>query len=200
MEVIKTNFIYRKPLVPLNLSKVLFIIIHHPAALRADPEQIHQWHLQRDNGTWAGFGYNEYIRKDGTVYIGRGDNIGAQCADMNSKSYGICCEGNYDVEKDMPLEQFKSLCERLKFHRLRLPNLKEISPHKRFCATTCPGKYFPFQKVIAELENSNEFENALKVWQSKGDMTSPDYWKENAVPGGLCKGEFVRKLIINAIK
>jgi hypothetical protein len=197
MQVITPKFKWENPLVPLNLSKVLFIVLHHPAAFTATPEQIHRWHI---NNGWSGAGYNEYIRKDGTVVIMRGDNVGAQCENMNSKSYGMCCEGDYDIETKMPDVQFNSLVERLKYHKARLPNLKEIGPHKRFGNTTCPGKYFPLQQVIAALEKDNEFDNALKTWQAKGDMASPDYWAKNAVKGGLCKGEFVRQLIINASK
>jgi hypothetical protein len=154
MNVIQTNFEYRKPLIPLNLDKVLFIVVHHPEAITATPEQIHQWHLERDGGTWAGFGYNEYIRKDGTVYIGRGDNIGAQCANMNSKSYGICCEGNYDVETKMPEAQFNALVERIKFHKARFKNLLEVAPHSKYYATSCPGRYFPMQQVMDEVNRT----------------------------------------------
>ena len=150
MNIVQTNFQYRNPLTPLNLSNIQYIVVHHAEAVTASPEEIHKWHL---NNGWSGFGYNEYIRKDGTVYIGRGDNVGAQCLGYNSISYGICCEGNYDVENIMPKEQQASLVERLKYHKQRLANLKKIVGHRDLYATDCPGNYFPFGPVMAALQN-----------------------------------------------
>lgn len=195
MNIIKTNFTYKQPLIPLNLDKVFFIIVHHPDAINASPEDIHQWHLE--NG-WAGFGYNEYIRKDGTVYIGRGDYIGAQCANMNSKSYGICCEGNYDIETEMPQAQFNSLVERVKYNSNRFKNYQETVPHNRFNSTSCPGRYFPFDKIINSINNNNDqLVNDLEVLKSRGIINSPDYWINNCVDGGIVKGEYARTLIHN---
>jgi N-acetylmuramoyl-L-alanine amidase len=145
MKIIQSNFNYRNPLTPLVLSNIKYIVVHHAEAINATPEDIHKWHL--DNG-WAGFGYNEYIRKDGTVYIGRGDNVGAQCYGYNSVSYGICAEGNYDIELSMPKELFDSLVERLKFHKNRFTNVKIVG-HRDLFNTDCPGKNFPFEQVIS---------------------------------------------------
>lgn len=145
VNIIKTNFVYEKPLIPLDMNKVNYIILHHPDAVNATPQQIHQWHL--DNG-WSGAGYNEYVRKDGTVYILRGDNIGAQCQGFNSVSYGICAEGDYDTETNMPQAQFDALVQRIKYNKARFKNFKAIVPHNVFGNTSCPGKYFPTEKII----------------------------------------------------
>jgi N-acetylmuramoyl-L-alanine amidase len=144
MNIVQANLKYTQPLTPLNPDNILYIVLHHVEAEHATPEQIHEWHLA--NG-WTGFGYNEYITKDGTVYIGRGDNVGAQCYNYNSVSYGICCEGNYEVEKDMPAEQFNSLVSRVTYHRKRFKNLKRIGGHREYYNTLCPGQYFPLEKV-----------------------------------------------------
>jgi N-acetylmuramoyl-L-alanine amidase len=196
MDVIKTNFKYKNALVPLNTDKVLFIVLHHPDAMMASPEDIHGWHLQAG---YAGFGYNEYIRKDGTVYIGRGDNIGAQCKNNNSKSYGICLEGDYDRETAMPQAQFDSLVERLKYHKGRFKNLVSIEPHSKFNPTSCPGKYFPLVEIYAVLKKPQAYDldSAINVLAKHGIMSSPDYWKENAVVGEMVKGEYAGSLIIN---
>jgi hypothetical protein len=194
MKVMQANLKYTSPLVPLNPDKVLFLVIHHPDAVAATPEQIHQWHLQ--NG-WAGAGYNEYIRKDGTVYIMRGDNIGAQCANMNSKSYGICCEGNYDIEPNMPQAQFETLVERIKYHKGRFNNLIEVGPHSKYVRTSCPGKNFPLDKVLTAVSGAMKVSEAIDVLQKNGIMSSSDYWLKNAVPGGIIKGDFAGKLLVN---
>jgi N-acetyl-anhydromuramyl-L-alanine amidase AmpD len=144
MNIIPSNLKWSGELTPLSPLSVENIIIHHIEATKASIFDIHQWHLS--NG-WLGCGYNEYIRKDGTVYIGRGDNQGAHCYGYNENSYGIACEGNYDVEKSMPIAQYQSLVERIKYHRSRFKNLKKIGGHREFLVTACPGRYFPLDKV-----------------------------------------------------
>jgi len=144
--IVQVDLKYGRPLIPLDLERVQYIVLHHIAAKTATPAQIHQWHLDRG---WNGAGYNEYIRKDGTVHIMRGDHIGAQCHGYNSKSYGIAVEGDYDKERFMPLAQMNSLAKRIAFHEKRLPNLKETVPHSAFAATACPGAHFPTKFVSA---------------------------------------------------
>lgn len=170
--------------IPLNLDKVLFIILHHTAAITASADEINQWHLA--NGWNGGAGYNEYIRKDGNVYIMRGDNIGAQTANLNSKSYGICCEGNYDIEKNMPALQYGSLIERIKYNKSRFRNLLEINGHNKYSTTSCPGKNFPMYL---------EFNEAVNILKEKRIINSPDYWLQNAINGKQVKGEYVNSLI-----
>jgi N-acetylmuramoyl-L-alanine amidase len=152
MNIINTNLKYKNKLIPLDLSKVEFIFIHHIEARTATVEDIHRWHL---NNGWNGFGYGEYIRKDGTVYIGRGDHIGAHCSGFNSVSYGIACEGSYDVEKTMPDAQFKSLVERTKFHTSRLKTTR-VLPHNAFTKTSCPGQHFPMSKLYEALSKKED--------------------------------------------
>lgn len=196
MNVIQTNFNYTKPLIDLNLDKVLFIPLHHTGCKTYTPEQCHADHLK--NG-WSGAGYNEFIRKDGTVYIMRGDHIGAQCKNNNSKTYGICCEGDYNVETEMPQVQFEALIERIQYHKVRFKNLVDVKPHSYFNPTSCPGKYFPLQQIYSALEGKQkmlDLYNSILVLQTSGIINSPDYWKENALIGGLVKGEYVASLII----
>jgi len=140
-------------LTPLDLTQVQHIVLHHIYATTATPEEIHQWHLEQGNDPDSpmyrciGFGYNEYIRKDGTVYIGRGDNQGAQCYGLNQITYGIACEGNYEVEQTMPQAQLDSLIARIQFNKKRFGKFESVEPHYRFSETSCPGKYFPMEKI-----------------------------------------------------
>ena len=121
-------------------EEVLFLIIHHAAAYRATATDIHQWHLDRGDN-WKGFGYGEYIRKNGTVYIGRGDHQGAHTKGYNDQSYSICLEGNFN-EEFITKKQAESLIERLKYHKDRFKYLKSIGGHRDFTKTECPGVYF----------------------------------------------------------
>lgn len=192
MNIIQTNLKYKNPLTPLNPKNVLYLVVHHAAAVTASPEDIHVWHLA--NG-WSGFGYNEYIRKDGTVCIGRGDNVGAQCLNMNEKSYGICCEGNYDVETVMPQVQFDALVMRLKANLVKYHNVGEVVPHKRFGGTECPGKYFPIDRVIQSAhDNSSPLSIDLDTINLHIPLTK-DYWLANAHTGGMCRGDFCEGLL-----
>ena len=196
MNIIHANLNYRKPLIKLNLNKVFFIILHHVDIEYATPEQIHQWHLE--NG-WSGAGYNEYIRKDGTVVIMRGDHIGAQCKNLNSKSYGIALEGNYDKETIMPPAQFKALVERLKFHKKRLPNNIEIVPHSKFSNTSCPGKYLNLDLIkqsVYKIHDVYTLEDNVEYF-SKFIPITPAYWLKYARPGETCRGDYAAGLIAN---
>ena len=184
---------FTKPLIPLNLNKVFFIVLHHTASTTATPEQIHSWHLERG---FNGFGYNEYIRKDGTVFIGRGDNIGAQTAYMNSKSYGICVEGNYDIEKEMPQAQFNSLVERIKINKVRFNEKVKVEKHNKFSNTSCPGRHFPLEDIINN-KIETEFDKSLKKLSDAKIMNSTNYWLKNAQKGKTVNGEYAQILINN---
>lgn len=145
--MIETNFNYSKPLIPFVIENVKSIIVHHTGTSTATPQQIHEWHLA--NG-WSGFGYNEYIRKDGTVFIGRGNHIGAQCAGKNSSSYGICLEGNFEVE--IPTEeQYKALGQRI-YELKKVYPIGEIVPHKRYSQTECCGKNCSVGRIMQEYD------------------------------------------------
>ena len=178
MLVAKTNFRYRRPLIPLDLNKVEYIFIHHPAWAKATPQMIHDDVLNDPaKSDWRGFPYNEYIRKDGTVYIGRGDYIGAQVAGYNSVSYGISCEGNYDVE-EMPEAQLKSLIERCNYHINRLPNKVKVLPHNALGKTSCPGKYFPMLKLyegLEELKVDKKLQEAKAFLKKYGESSDHEY-------------------------
>jgi len=183
--------VYKQPLVPLDLNKVFFLIIHHIEARIATPEDIDAWHIAKG---WNGAGYNEYIRKSGECIIMRGDNIGAQCLNMNSKSYGIALEGNYSIETTMPDAQMKTLVARLQYHKTRMPNKVEIVKHSQFVHTSCPGEFFPFQMMLGLVEFN--IDSAIQKLTQNGVLTTPEYWAANAIPGKTCSGEFVGKLLV----
>lgn len=156
MDIIFPKLQFQRPLISLDLNKLRFITLHHIDHENATAEDIHRWHL---NNGWSGNGYNEYIRKDGKVYICRGDNIGAHSHKNNSSSYGIACEGDYDNLKrqidQMPRAQFDSLVVRIKYHIGRIPNSVEVVRHSTQNNTSCPGKHFPFDKVLQAVNNNH---------------------------------------------
>lgn len=145
-----------KPLVP---DKVKFIVIHHPMAKKASWRDIDRWHKERG---WAGAGYNEYIRKDGNVYILRGEYEGVHAKGHNSESYGICVEGNYDIEKILPNEQQYALKIRILTLLKRYRNSKVVY-HRDICSTDCPGKFFPDIKKLFDESELSKYKDTLYI-------------------------------------
>lgn len=191
--VIEADFWYRGTLKPLVKDRVEHIMLHHAKAKKASAQEIHQWHLSRG---WFGFGYNEYIRKDGTVYIGRGTHEGAHCIGMNDTAYGICCEGDFDEETSMQPEQFEALTQRITALMKQYPRAKYIVPHKDYFATSCPGKNFPLEKIKQEvLVNAKEIERDVLILHEKGILSSPEYWNKNAKKGKQVDGHYAAILI-----
>jgi hypothetical protein len=203
MKVINiTNQLYpTNKLIPLEINAVQYLVLHHAEA-NGTWQDINVWH--KNNG-WSAGGYNEYITKDGTVYIMRGDTIGAHCKGFNSISYGICCEGNYKIETQMPSIQFNALVNRIKFNSNRFKNLKAIVPHSRLYNTECAGVYFPYEKIIqiiSQPSNSSKSSDDLlfeKAVYNKKIITTPEYWINNCQKGKKLNGQWVHDIILNFV-
>ena len=151
MKIIEQDYKWGKPL--YRRGSTADIIIHHEAGSGMTAQQIHAMH--RDTNGWAGIGYHFYIRIDGSVYRGRPvDVIGTHTANHNGDSIGVCFEGNYETTKDMPKAQYAAGVELLGYLRKLYPNAK-IKKHKDYNATACPGKYFPFDRLVADAEGEN---------------------------------------------
>lgn len=141
-------------------TKTEMIVLHHAAAKSCSAEKVHQWHL---NNGWSGIGYHYFIRKDGQIYRGRPENVvGAHATNYNSKSIGICFEGDFTVENvpKAQLEAGKELVAYLK-DKYKITNVKG---HKDLMATSCPGKNFPFNE-IADAKQSTPIENLVLLFQ-----------------------------------
>ncbi len=142
------DLITTDPLVPLDLSKIEGLALHHMAHPTADFKTVEKWHL---NQGWRAFGYNFWIDFKGNVYVGRGWNVGAGVANHNSTLISIGFQGDYeDTNKKMPTAQYKAGIELIKWIAERVPSIKEIGGHGDYNATLCPGKYFPLEKMRRE--------------------------------------------------
>lgn len=168
------NFSWRKEPRRLSSDKVTHIIIHHAAAVRCSAIDIHKWHLQRDNGTWSGAGYNFFIRKDGSIWEMRGFNsVGAHSGrNWNGRSMGVCFEGHF--EKEVPTEaQLNSGADLCASIMGRFPNIglnhRKIIKHSQATSTACPGSRFPWEdKLIYKVMN------VLKANSSVAAQMNPD--------------------------
>lgn len=194
MAVIETEFVYDYPLTPLRADQVRYVILHHAAARKATPEQIHDWHRAKGFG---GFGYNEYIRKDGSVILGRGGFQGAHCKNYNAVSYGICAEGNYDEEQQMPQLQQEALRQRIAHAFERYPKIESVKRHSDFRATSCPGRYFPFEtfEVVENPEERAARLSAIRLLSERGIIHDPKYWEMRTSKGGSVRGDYAAMLI-----
>ena len=120
------------------------IILHH-AAGNGTAESIHKYHVSLG---WKGIAYHYYVRKDGTIYRGRPeDTVGGHTSGYNSRSIGICAEGNFetDVMSDAQRDAIRELVLDI---RTRYPDTQTIT-HKDVAATACPGKNYPFEYIAA---------------------------------------------------
>ena len=178
------------------------LVFHHAQAVKCSLEDIHRWH--REKG-WAGIGYHWLIRKDGSVYEGRPIwAIGAHALAHNDDSLGCCFEGDFNIEH-MTDAQVKSGIELARDVRKYYPHIK-LDKHSNINATACPGKHFNDAIIIEGAKDApsmtinDGFNGIIDVLASYTDangkpLVTAEYWKTNAVPGGIVKGEYARELI-----
>lgn len=141
-------------------SKTEMIVLHHAAAKSCSAQDIHSWHLARG---WTGIGYNYFIRKDGQIYRGRPENVvGAHATNYNSKSIGICFEGDFMVQS-MPKAQLEAGKELVAYLKDKY-KITKVKGHKDLMATSCPGSKFPFDE-IANARQSTLVENLVLSFQ-----------------------------------
>ncbi len=149
MNIINANLTFRDGLRYGNNPKM--VVLHHADAVSCSIEDIHQWHLE--NG-WSGCGYHYFVRKDGTIYIGRDEKaIGAHCLNYNAVSIGICSEGNFKCDI-MGEAQYNSLLQ-LTRYILNKYGIDKIHGHGELNSTDCPGENFPLSRIKKELGQSS---------------------------------------------
>ena len=191
MKIIEKTYAFNSNLHSRTATK--YIIIHHSAGT-GSADAVHSAHLSKG---WAGIGYHFYVRKDGGVYRGRPQNtIGAHCIGYNEWSIGVCFEGNYQTDREMPTAQLKAGKELITYLKGIYPNAK-VKMHKSFVSTACPGRYFPFdeiskgaEKVKKELTTANDItwelnnshfpiediDGFVKALEKAKQENSPLYW------------------------
>lgn len=121
-----------------------FLVVHCAATkptMDIGLREIRQWHRERG---WLDIGYHYVIRRDGTVEVGRPqDVIGAHVEGHNSESLGICMAGGIDAsgkpENNFTAAQFESLralLDKLKadYPSARIVGHRDLDPKK-----ACPS-------------------------------------------------------------
>lgn len=158
LDIKKADLKWNGNLKPLYLPKIKYIMIHHTAHPTWNIYDVHNFH-QHTNG-WIGIGYNFFINPDGTVFEGRGLNVGAGATGYNYNSIHVCFAGNFENTNptQKQLENGKKLIEYL---LTLVPSDAQIIGHKDIGKTACPGRNFPldkFKSIKKEMEEKKMFE------------------------------------------
>lgn len=128
------------------------IVLHHSDSHDVSAATIHQWHLARG---WFGIGYNFVIRANGAIETGRPiDTVGSHAGPTaNGRSIGICLTGRLDAEAPTE-EQIKALVWLIQSHIYPIYGKLPLTGHKEHMSTSCPGKFFPMDRVKALVETT----------------------------------------------
>lgn len=137
-----------------------YVIVHHSAGgddngLQFDDER--DFHILIKE--WKDIGYhfvNELIEDDIINVVARPLTMrGAHCGGMNSKAMGFCFLGNFEEKRGPSDRRILEATRRVIvpfMHIFQIP-IENVGPHSRYNNTACPGKYFRWDKLIAEIAN-----------------------------------------------
>ena len=161
MEIRECSWSWRTPLV--RRSETTRIILHHAAAASCTAEDVHRWHLAHG---WSGIGYHYFVSKDGEITRGRPLwAVGAHAESCNWRSVGVCFEGDYQAETEMPAAQLQAGRELVQYLKAKL-GVDRVVGHRdvAVAGTSCPGQYFPFDAICAtDNNNTNTEEDIIMV-------------------------------------
>ena len=137
-----------------------YIVIHHSASDSGNADSIGKYH-KNERGWANGLGYHFLIgngngSRDGQIEVGNRwdrqiDGAHAGKDEYNKYGVGICLVGNFD--NGYPTSsQISSLTYLINYlqKRCNIPKNKVIM-HRTFRKTACPGRHFPYNKVMASL-------------------------------------------------
>lgn len=193
MRIIEETYRFKSALE--NRGKTEYIILHHRGG-SGSPQSIHEGHLKRG---FSGIGYHFYLRKDGRIYRGRPvGKTGAHCIGYNSKSVGICFEGNFETEK-MPKVQLEAGRELLKYLKAIYPKA-EIRRHRDLNSTACPGRNFPFKEITDLTAKKESKEEEFEMIYDYIDENMPEWARETVkklADRGWIKGDEKGRLGLN---
>lgn len=163
----------------LRAYQIKYLDYHHTAGSEVDTQAVRQEHI---NQGWADIGYNLVIEPNGTVGVGRDPKyIGAhdigkvpgELLNMNLLAYSICCIGNFEVNA-MSESQYQSLLkESVRVAKVLKIPIERFRRHGDHYATACPGKNFPWKRLINEAgvllkgEELNVLNTVVVFWTAK---------------------------------
>jgi hypothetical protein len=161
MEIKKANLTWARPLTKIDPNGLIAIALHHldhPTWTVFDVHEFHKRPVEQGGRGWKGNAYHYQVDKDGTVWEVRGyeyEGGGLTGTTLNRTVLSIAFQGAYhDKDKEMPETQFRAGVELLRYLKTQLPNVKTIAGHKHWESTSCPGQYFPLEKMINAVDEA----------------------------------------------
>ena len=151
----------RKELNQFKIRPWKYIVIHHSASDFGDAASIGKYHKE-ERGWVNGLGYDFLIgngngSRDGQIEVGNRwnkqiDGAHAGNPEYNKHGIGICLVGNFDTDRPTN-RQISSLLYLIDYLQKRCNiNKDNVIMHKTFRKTVCPGKHFPYDKLLARLK------------------------------------------------
>lgn len=167
-----TNFTFSEQLKERDATS--FIVLHHSEVTTPHTaKDVHKWHQKKG---WAGIGYHYFIAKDGEIYEGRPhDTVGAHTYGFNAESIGVCFEGDFNKEK-MSEKQADASVMLLALLSLAYENISLCTHKELVKEKSCPGKYFPFDKIKDKVEECKNNFKAL-FGEYKSTIMVNDEWR-----------------------
>lgn len=155
-----------------KMKEIEGVVLHNSGVtVLQSVETIHNYHK---NKGWAGIGYQYYVRKDGSVYRGRPENMaGAHCPGVNSTSIGICAEGNFN-EENMTDVQKQAIIELVEDIKSRY-NIKWIKGHREILATSCPGTNFPIEEIKNAVDSTTNSQETKSIEDLANEVIAGEY-------------------------
>lgn len=136
-----------------------YIVIHHSASESGSAAEFDKYHREK-RGWENGLGYHFVIGNgrgspDGEIEIGNRwrkqiDGAHAGVPEYNHYGIGICLVGNFN-DSYPTAAQMASLSTLVDYlqERCRVPS-ENIIMHRHFRETDCPGRNFPYYKLLAK--------------------------------------------------
>lgn len=136
-----------------------YIVIHHSASDSGSASEFDRYHREK-RGWENGLGYHFVIgngrgSRDGEIEIGNRwrnqiDGAHAGVQEYNHFGVGICLVGNFN-ESYPTAAQMASLSTLVEYlqERCRISS-ENIIMHRHFRETECPGRNFPYYKLLAK--------------------------------------------------
>ena len=137
-----------------------YVVLHHSATDEGNARRFDKHHRE-EKGWVNGLGYHFLIgngngSRDGQIEVGNRwnsqiDGAHAGKDEYNKHGVGICLIGNF--ENDYPTSlQISSLTYLINYlqERCNIPK-NQVKMHRDFRKTACPGRLFPYDKVMASL-------------------------------------------------
>ena len=193
MEIKKIeNQVIRGLLTPLKLEKVDAVAFHHMANKEWDIYDVQKYHIFQ-NG-WMAIGYNYWIGFDGTVWEGRGLNVGAGISGHNSHVISVGLQGDFMTQS--PTEaQYKACVELYTYLKKKIPSIQKYARHCDYNATLCPGTNFDIGKIEKYLKEETEMGKIYNWTTACPDWSQP--YVHKALELGLIEGDEKGQLNLN---